>query len=214
MSYDLIIVSQSKGDLIQVTQNCIDSARADGAELNIIIVETYQVHEYIGIDENILYSQEFNYNKCLNLGLSKAKNEIQILANNDIIFKEGWSKIGDIMKANNILSASALSNDIRQRDFSKGDHTYEGYEIGYQLTGWCIFAQKELWSRIGRLNESYQFWFSDNTYAKQLKQKGILHYLICSIQVDHIGSRTLITQDRMTQRRYTFSQGKGIREFR
>jgi hypothetical protein len=211
MSYDLIIVSQSIGDLIQVTQNCIDSARRDKTDLNIIIIETAQLWNYKDVNEIIKYEGQFNYNRALNLGLKSAKNEIQILANNDIIFYDGWSSIGDVMKVNNYLSACAISNDIRQHAFKRGSIAYEGYKIGYELCGWCIFTDKELWKHIGQLDERHAFWYSDNVYADQLKKKGIKHALICSIEVDHIGSRTLIKQPRQLQKQYTYSGGTAIR---
>jgi hypothetical protein len=212
MTYDLIIVSQSKGDLIKVTQNCIDSARKDGAELNIIIVETGNPYKY-NVDKIVEYNGQFNYNHALNLGLKYAKSDIQVLANNDLLFHKGWSKIGDLMRLNGYLSASALSNYDKQKAFKPGNVAYEGYEIGTLLTGWCIFTAKELWPLIGKLDERYQFWYSDNAYAKQLKEKKIKHALICSVRVDHICSQTLMKLDRSTQKRYTYSP-RAIREFR
>lgn len=211
MSYDLIIVSQSKGDLIPITQQCIDSARKDNADLNIIVVETGNPYRY-DVDKLIEYNGEFNYNRALNLGLKYAKSDYQVLANNDIIFREGWSLIGPIMKANNFLSASALSNDIRQARFKRGYHAYEGYKIGEFLTGWCIFTDKELWNQIGKLDEKHKFWYSDNIYADQLKAKNIKHALICSVTVDHLGSTTLAQQPRSTQNMYTYSGGRAYRE--
>lgn len=213
MTYDLIIISQSKGDLIKVTQNCIDSARQDNAELNIIVVETGDPYPY-KVDKIITYEGNFNYNHALNLGLKYAKSDVQILANNDLIFYKGWSKIGDIMRVNSYLSASALSNDDRQRFFRHGEFAYEGYFIGYQLTGWCIFTSKKLWSLIGELDETHVFWFSDNVYAEQLKAKGIKHALICSVRVDHLGSRTLMQQPKNVQSYYTYSQGRATRDFK
>lgn len=203
MTYDLIIVSQSAGKLIQVTQNCIDSARKDAVKLNIIVVETGNPYKY-KVDKLIEYNGEFNYNRALNLGLKYAKSDYQILANNDIIFYPGWSKIGDIMKANDYLSASALSTDIRQRYCKRGDLAYEGYTIGFQLAGWCIFTAKELWKQIGPLSEKHKFWFSDNAYAGQLIEKNIKHALICSVQVDHLESQTLNRMPRHTQNLYTW----------
>lgn len=202
MTYDLIIVSQSAGKLIQITQNCINSARRDNVPLNIIVVETGNPYRY-DVDKLIEYNGEFNYNQALNIGLKYAKSDYQILANNDIIFHPGWSRIGDIMKANNYLSASAISSVAEHRHCKRGDLAYEGYQIGLQLTGWCIFTAKELWKEIGPLNEKHKFWYSDNAYADQLIEKKIKHALICSVQVDHLVSQTLIKQPRNTQILYT-----------
>jgi hypothetical protein len=115
------------------------------------------------------------------------------------------------MKANNYLSASALSNDIRQKGFKRGYHAYEGYKIGELLTGWCIFTDKELWKQIGKLDETHRFWYSDNVYANQLKAKNISHALICSIQVDHAGSRTLAKLPRQVQSLFTYRNGMSQR---
>ena len=213
MTYDLIIISQSKGDLIKVTQNCIDSARKDNADLNIIVVETGDHYPY-EVDSIVPYTGEFNYNRALNLGLRFAKSDYQVLCNNDIVFYPGWSKIGDIMKVNEYLSASALSNDQRQGICKRGYVSYEGYIVGFHLTGWCIFTAKELWDKIGKLNEKHRFWFSDNIYADQLMRAGIKHALICSIRVDHLGSQTLQKQPRSVQQLYTYAQGRATREFK
>ena len=176
MSYDLIIVSQSIGNLIKITENCIASARQDNTELNVIVVETGNPYDY-DVDRIIKYEGEFNYNRALNMGLRYARSDVQILANNDIVFNKGWSKIGDIMRANDYLSACALSMDDRQRWFKRGEVAYEGYNIGYQMAGWCIFTDKRLWKIIGKLDETHKFWFSDNAYAQQLINKNIKHAL-------------------------------------
>ena len=111
MTYDLIIVTQSSGDLIKVTQNCIDSARQDNADLNIIIIESGQPYKY-DVDKIIQYNGEFNYNRALNMGLKHSKGDVHILANNDLIFHPGWSQIGELMKVNDYHSASILSQSI------------------------------------------------------------------------------------------------------
>ncbi len=214
MGYDLIIITQSKDkELIQITKDCIKSAKQDNVELNVIIVESGNPYRY-NVNTIVEYNGEFNYNRALNLGLRHIKHEYQILANNDILFTKGWSEIGNIMKANNYLSASALSNDQRHNVFSPGDFAYEGYMIGYHVTGWCLFAHRSVWEKIGKLDETYKFWYSDNIYAEQLKKEGIVHALICSVRVDHLGSKTLSKQDPRTQRDYTYNMGKLARSLK
>ena len=202
MTYDLIIVSKSiSQELIDITTNCIVSARQDG-DLNVIVVETGGVK--VTYDANVMYYQGlFNYNRALNLGLMYAKGDIYILANNDIYFHKGWSQIGDQMKQYGFDSASALSNDKRQRAFKKEDCIYEGYNIGVHITGWCIFVTKEAIKKISKLDESFDFWYSDNVYADQLKTNGHHHGLVCNVRVDHITSQTLKTLPFRDQRRYS-----------
>jgi len=207
ISYDLIIVACSKNqELVNITQRCIDSCLADGADVNVIIVETNgkKPLKYRGVNETIMYNGNFNYNRALNLGLTKAKGQVHILANNDIVFESGWSKIGEQMKVNGYLSASALSEDIRQRHCRKGDWIYEGYMIGTHITGWCLFVTKECIKKIGKLREDFEFWYSDNIYADQIEQAGIKHGLFCNIFVNHVTSCTLKTMPVNTQRRLSY----------
>jgi hypothetical protein len=203
MSYDLIIISQSAGSLISVTQNCINSARVDGADLNIIVVETGQPFKY-DVDKIIQYNGPFNYNRALNMGLKYAKNDIHILANNDIIFHPGWSQIGERMKANGFHSACASPS--HQAIFKHGDYYYEGYQIEYILTGWCIFVDRYCIEQIGKLDETCSFWYSDNLYACQLKAAGIKHALFANCHVDHLLSRTLKKQPSRLQRQYQMGE--------
>ena len=208
MTYDLIIVAQSKDGLIEMTQNCIDSARQDGADMNVIVVETGDPYRY-DVDKIIEYNDEFNYNRALNMGLKYAVGDVHILANNDIIFHPGWSQIGELMSLNGFHSASALSQSCR--GFVVEDKVYPGYDIGTTLTGWCIFMDRYCREQIGDLDESCSFWYSDNLYALQLQEAGIEHGLFCNIQVDHITSRTLAQQTSRLQRRLQIGElGKYI----
>jgi hypothetical protein len=201
MTYDLIIVSQSMPVLIPITQQCIDSARQDGVKLNIIVIETGQPYKY-NVDRIIEYNGEFNYNRALNIGLKHAKNEIHILANNDIIFHPGWSVIGDCMKTNGYHSASVVEG---KQKFKRG-FIYDSYHIGEGMNGWCIFIDDYVIEKIGKLDETMKFWFSDNLYAMQLQSAGIKHGLFTNVQVDHLESRTLKRLPVRDQRRYQIGE--------
>lgn len=202
-SYDLIIISQSTPDLVPITQQCIDTARIDNADLNIIVVETGPGYDY-DVDTIVKYSGDFNYNRALNLGLEHRKKEIHILANNDIIFHAGWSAIGEMMRNEGYHSASAVSG--HQTMFQRGDFVYEGYHVGYILTGWCIFIDDYVIEKIGRLDETCSFWFSDNLYVCQIKAAGIKHGLFTGVQIDHIASKTLYKQSSRKQRHYQIGE--------
>ncbi len=203
MTYDLIIPTQSKGNLIQMTQRCIDSARAE-ADVNVIIVESGDPYKYEGISKSIEYNGEFNYNRALNLGLKYAKGDVHILANNDIYFHEGWSKIGELMKANEYHSASAWAPHLKM--FKEGEYIYEGYQVGYIFTGWCLFMDNYCREKIGKLDESVNFWYSDNLYALQLQTAGITHAMFCNVRVDHLCSQTLKKQPSRLQRQYQLGE--------
>ena len=211
MKYDLIIVSATRdSSLKKMTQDAIDSCLADHADVNVILVETFKKTEYNHVNKYVFFDGEFNYNHCLNLGLKHRKGDIQILANNDIIFQPEWSTIGHTMRYYGYLSASALSNHPRQRLFKRGDFAYEGYDICLYVTGWCLFVDAKVWDMIGELDTTYQFWYSDDQYVYQLKLKGIKHYLICNVVVNHYISRTLMKTDRQTRVRLTNAERKTI----
>lgn len=211
MKYDLIIVAASKDpQLVSMTQRAIDTCLSDGADVNVILVETFKKTRYRGVNRVVIYDEPFCYNRCLNKGLQFATGDIQILANNDIIFEKGWSEIGDVMRENNILSASALSELPQHRMMKKGYYAYKGYDISLYFTGWCVFQDRRIWDKIGCLNEYYQFWYSDNAHADQLKQAGIAHWLICSTHVYHMTSQTLARTDRKTRLQYTHAANKRL----
>lgn len=190
-----------------MTQNCINSALADTKDINVIIVETGQPYKYENVSKFIEYNGPFNYNRALNLGLKYVKGDVYILANNDLIFREGWSKIGELMRLNDYHSASAISGD--QLNGHDKSFIYEGYHVGTILNGWCIFIDKFCLDKIGKLDETCNFWYSDNLYACQIEAKGIRHGLFCSCQVDHMVSQTLKKQPSRIQRQYqTGERGK------
>lgn len=200
MTYDLIIIARSTTPrLIQMTQNCINSAGAD----HVILVETGDNIDYQGVDQWVGYGGPFNYNRALNRGLQYAKGDVHILANNDLIFYEGWRTIGNYMVSYGFDSASAW---FKGSKFSQGDFVYKGYEVATHLLGWCLFITKEAMQKIGQLNEGVDFWYSDNVYADQLKQHGLQHGLFCNVRVDHIGSQTLSTMPMKIKRQYSIVQ--------
>ena len=216
MKYDLIIVAATKDEsLLRMTQQAINSCVNDGAEVNVILVETFrrsvaELSAYTKVNKFVIYTEEFNYNRCLNRGLAFRTGDVQIMANNDIVFQPGWSKIGQIMIDNGYLSASALSGHILQRVFPRDDVAYEGYEISRYVSGWCLFAQSKVFEKIGKLDETYSFWYSDNVYINQLIKAGIKNYLICNCVVNHYISSTLSKQDRKTILKYTNAERKNV----
>ncbi len=202
MTYDLIIVANSgKSRLVEITQNCINSARNE-TDVNVIVVETFPLAKSYSNCHTILYHGDFNYNHALNLGIQKSKADILILANNDLIFYPGWSQIGELMQINGFGSASALSWTTKEHKGLAGEWIYPGYMIGFSLAGWCIFVTLETINKIGKLDETYSFWYSDNVYAEQLIKAGIKHGLFCNIRVDHLTSATLKTLSLQKQRIY------------
>lgn len=198
MFYDLIIVTKSTPDIASMTQNAINTALVDTPDINVIVVETGNPYKYDNVNKTIEYNGQFNYNRALNLGLSHVKGDVFILCNNDIIFYPGWSKIGELMQLNDYHSASAWAGHLKM--YKEGDHIYEGFDVGYTFTGWCLFLDRYCLNKIGKLDESVSFWYSDNLYAMQLQDVGIRHALFCNVRVDHYASVTLKKQPSRVQR--------------
>ncbi len=71
-----------------------------------------------------------------------------------------------------------------------------------------LVAQSKVFELIGKLDETFVFWFSDNAYIDQLKKAKIKNYLICNCTVNHYISRTLSKQDRKTILKYTNAEEK------
>lgn len=205
--YDLIIVSNTFDDSIfEMTQYCIDSALATVGDrtVNVILVETGRmIYNYRDVDVMVHFTDEFRYNAALNAGLKHRQGRVQLLANNDLIFHEGWGDTSDLMELNDFLSGSVLSKSVYHANYKIGKYAYDGYTIGRELTGWLIFTHHKLWNIIGELPTNYVFWFSDNDYAEVLKEKGIKHYLMCHAVVEHIESVSTKKLSREKQIEFT-----------
>lgn len=211
IEFDIIIVSNAsnKGNK-GVTDKCISSlleSQKDGFVFKPIIVEQNKSVEY----DNALtlhYDFDFNYNKCLNYGLSHSVAKFKGLCNNDIIFHENWHR--GIYKAliKGFGSVSPYCPNTHKKLFKSGDKVLIGYTIGHHLAGWAIFLTDETLERIGIINEGVDFWYSDNIYGEQLKYHGIKHGIVCNSFVTHIGSVTLKQNNSLFVRDKTVGQRK------
>jgi GT2 family glycosyltransferase len=184
-----VIVSCQKSNYHRViTEQAIKSS---GVEC--IVIETNpQAKPYDC--QTLFWTKEFNYNKCLNWGIEHTNTEYIALCNNDLVFEKGWEKITDVMGHFELLSASPYSKyNPHPQPYKQGNEIHYGYQIGWEMLGWCIVINRELLQTIKKLDETYKFWCSDNAYADQLKANGIKHAVVCNSIVNHIGggSKTL-----------------------
>lgn len=200
-SIDLVFVSNSIDlSLWEMTRNAIRTGMQNaGMEVGTIV--TIEQNRYIikqPTGKTIHYDFPFNYNKCLNLGKfvcnnsshlhsSKRKSKSKYIAfcNNDLYFESNWARNAvRAMKEYGYLSVSPTSKHI----FSG---VIEGYTIGRQLLGWCIIVDTCIFDKIGKFDESVNFWYSDDVYAHQLRKAGIKHALVGNSRVIHLLSRTM-----------------------
>lgn len=194
---DIIFVSNAKNpELIEVTQNAINSAIATTKyKLNIVVLE--QTNYVFNNCKTVNYTFKFNYNRCLNYGISITKGKYILLANNDLIFYDNWAEILIEAMGSEYLSASPFS------EYNPHNPTYleditEGYRIGYELLGWAIFVKRKIFNKIGKLDESYKFWASDRAYAEQLRLNDVKHIIVKNSHVEHRCSLTLNQSENKT----------------
>lgn len=192
----VILAMTNTKELFDMTLNCINSLRASDidVEKEIIVVESnknyldsgFSYPEFVTV---IIPDSDFNFHKFLNVGIKASNGDYIALCNNDLIFHENWfSAILEIADKNkNILSFSPtgtvpLLNE--KEEFSVG------YKVRTHINGWCIIVRKELFDKIGALDEKFDFYFADNDYAMTLKRHNIKHAIIYNSYVTHLEKKS------------------------
>lgn len=205
LEMDIILVSNAETPYLRnLTENAILTCRkADSVKYNFYIVEQYRRTKEYPNTKTLYYDFPFNYNRCLNLGIHCSKNKYIALCNNDLIFKKNWGKnMIRIMEQEGYLSASP------SKKYFNG--IIKGYRVGKYLLGWCIVINREVIKKIGKLDESVEFWFSDDIYAEQIKKAGIVHILNGYSNVIHLTSKTLSKIKRQKQRYFMRGQSRNF----
>lgn len=189
---DLIILSNAINKNYQkMTQTCINSVKDSRCE--IIVME-----QNFDVTYNNCYTyyinEKFNYNRFANLGAKLGRNKWIMIANNDLIFYNGW--LDELLKANYPVVSPKEPKDIRQKDIIKNE---TGYETGRHLSGWCFMIRRDIWELIGGFDEDFPFWCADNSLIEQLKVFDIAPMLVTASRVQHLGSQTLIKQTNIDE---------------
>jgi hypothetical protein len=203
---DVIIVANTTNKFLRgLTESAIRTCReADDVKYNFVVVE--QNKDSIPYScKTLYYDFPFNYNRCLNLGIRETQSSIVAMCNNDLTFYKNWghSIIDDIDRCESLSPAVHSFSGIKI-----------GYEVGKQVLGWCIVTTREVLKKIGGLNESCDFWFSDNVYAEQLKFHKVVHGLSGNSVVRHLTSCTLRMVDSRKQWIYQRGQYKRFEDFK
>lgn len=195
INFDVIMIADSKNErLIKITQNAINSLyqSEEWIKFDVLIVETSGKDVKYNGALSIKYPfKEFNYNRALNLGINLTGNKYILLCNNDLIFEKGFAT--ELLKhfQAGYQSLSPFCRKYHGQFLKEGDYVLNGYRVGQELIGWCIAIDRAIIRQIRQLDETCQFWYSDNIYAEQLKSKKIKHGLVCNSFVIHLGSKTL-----------------------
>lgn len=192
---DIVVLSYSANDeLKSQTANCLDSLfkSEENSEkiFNVIVLESQEGVSWDHYPNTKTFDppKPYGYHKFMNYGRKLGSNEFVCLCNNDLIFKNNWaSEILKISKDNpEILSFSPLCPKTQPLyGIKENSGNYMGFDVRKHISGWCIFQKREIYEKIGDLDERFTHWFSDNDYALTLYTKGLSHCLVTSSIVEH-----------------------------
>lgn len=212
---DVIILSKANGSTDRaMTQKAVDSCYfgTNGLPVNIIVLENgYGAYRNA---KTIPKKEAFNYNAFANFGAEQGSAEWIMVANNDLIFRDGW--LHHLIAAGNDLVSPREPNDPRQADITENT---KGYETGKHLSGWCFMIKRTLWDQMGGFDTDVNFWCSDDVVIEQARALGVTPMLVHDSIVEHIYSQTLRTlpqsqQDDMKWRNvYIFNKKYGKNKF-
>ena len=184
---DLVFISNAiSHGAKSMTQNAINTAikGANGLNVNCIVIESKPNTSY---SNAVTYNAPlpFNYNAYLNFGAERGQADWILFCNNDLVFQNGW--LHSLLSADYPLVSPISKRDKRQQNVNGNEI---GWSCGRNLSGWCFMLSRDLWEKIGRLDQDFDFWFADNSLICQLKKLDIAPMLVPASRVDHLGSFT------------------------
>jgi glycosyltransferase involved in cell wall biosynthesis len=185
---DVVILSNAHtAELRRLTDQTIHSciAAANGLSVNIIVLEQAQGVVYPNFT-TIHRPGKFNYNEFANFGARQGSAPWVMIANNDLIFKDGWLHM--LLGAGHDVVSPKCPVDVRQDGMTENT---VGTTNGVHFSGWCFMINRGLYNRIGGFDESVSFWCSDDAVIEQLKAVGVWPMIVPGAQVEHIQSSTL-----------------------
>ena len=224
MKVDVVILTKTNDFFFYgVTCRAINTLRKTtrkSIDLNVIVVESNRGRVvdgtlvrpsgemHLDYDGCMVVSPDeaFNYNRFLNSGLAFCDGDYTLICNNDIIFTDGSvQNLVECMARNGIGSACPLEPNWHSRHFSPEELRAEcikGHRVMHEICGWCICMSHGTRVKMGKMDESFSYYYSDNDYAMRLQNLGIDHFLVTRSIVKHefSASRLLVskTHDDLT----------------
>jgi GT2 family glycosyltransferase len=192
---DIVILSYSANPALKKqTEECLkslfDSEENSEEIFNVIILESQDGVVWEGYPNTKTYipPKPYGYHKFMNFGRKLGNSPYVCLCNNDLIFEKNWatemlkaaSELPDVFSFSPLCPKTQPLYGILP---NSGNHI--GYQIRKEISGWCIFQRREIYEKIGDLDESFTHWFSDNDYSLSLYEKLIKHCLVSSSIVEH-----------------------------
>lgn len=226
MTVDVVILSNCvHQDYYEVNATCINSliASESNFDFNIVIIESNAKFYDLGCSylfpnvKVIIPNEPFNFNKFLNIGLKETTNQWIVFANNDLIFHSGWlSEIFKIKKQHNEIQSfcpfDRNSQYLRWEKFNTRSH-HVGYRVPVEFVGWCYLIERTVFVKTGKFDELFDLYFQDNDFALTLKKHGIVHAMVPTSFVEHIGGFTTKQPDPSRTSKYAHDKAKFIRKW-
>lgn len=186
------IISNAKNkQLHEVTLSCIESIK-NTSDAKIVIYESSDI-KYAEETKKVNY---FNYNMICNWAVNNADTDLVVLANNDLIFTDGWTNLLKYVNAGFLVCSPVSPGDPRQEGLKEFEI---GYICGRHFSGWCFLIHKKAWVQIGGFDEDFHFWCADNSIIEQLKAEKIIPLIDPESKVKHLVSQTLMTETNIDE---------------
>lgn len=197
---DIVIISNAKDIFLRDTTHiAIDSLyKSEDPEkikFKVVVVESNKDISYNSYNEDpnkdvktIYTDMPFGYHRYLNFGRKVGNSEYVVLCNNDLEFMANWATNAiNAMNETGVWSAGCCNpnKSLHKKHIEQGHRIIHGHAVSNHITGWCIFQKREIYEHIGDLDETFEFWFSDNDYSQTLIKKGFYNILVVNSHVLH-----------------------------
>lgn len=199
---DVIFISNAMDEKKRaMTQKAIDTciSGANGLGINIIVLEQNFRANYKNAQTEHIRTP-FNYNTYCNIGARKGKSKYIFLANNDLVFYDGW--LHYLLEQKHPVVSPKCPFDKRQEDILENT---KGYENARNFSGWAFMIERKVFDEIGGFDEDFGFWFADDSIIEQLKEINVEPMLVVDSKVHHLGSTTLKTLNKKQKEEYTWA---------
>lgn len=169
-------------------ERCIQSYQNNCCNIEFCIVESGEYDASLSKYYYVKPAIPFHYNKYIKIALdciTLVKYSGIIISNDDVIASPNAI---DRLVSSGFESCSPVDPTCK--------FTYKlwkptiGYSIEYHLCGWCLFVSSKLISNIGAdvlFHHNYHFYLQDVYYAELIERLGVLHAVIPSSKVVHLG---------------------------
>jgi len=157
-------------DSAQLLQDAVNSLSISLFEITyeIIVIESGNLDKAkeVTLEQATILAFEgkgFNFHIALNQGLKFAQGEYVCFSNNDVVFHKNWfHNIKKVLIENNFKAASPIDpTDDKLWMFDKKNVSFiEGYEIQKFFKGWCFVVEKQVFKRLRKFDERFEFYFA------------------------------------------------------